>query len=112
VQYSDRIILVKLDTKPIDIVIIQVYMPTSEEEDDEVERIYEKLNDLIKTVKGEENLTILGDFNTTVGEEKEKNIVGKYGLGIRNPRGEILLEFCVRNNLIITNTHFQHHKRR
>ncbi|KAF0753999.1 craniofacial development protein 2-like [Aphis craccivora] len=110
VQYSDRIILVKLDTKPIDTVIIQVYMHTSEEEDDEVERIYEELNDLME--KGEENLIILGDFNAIVGEGKEKNIVGKYGLGIRNPRGEILLEFCIRNNLIITNTHFQHHKRR
>lgn len=48
VQYSDRIILVKLNT-----VIIQAYMPTSEEEDNEVEIIYEELNDLIKTVKGE-----------------------------------------------------------
>jgi len=85
-------------------------MHTSEEEDDEVERIYEELNDLME--KGEENLIILGDFNAIVGEGKEKNIVGKYGLGIRNPRGEILLEFCIRNNLIITNTHFQHHKRR
>jgi hypothetical protein len=49
VQYSDRIILVKLDTKLIDTVIILVYMPTSKEEDDEVEIIYEELNDLIKT---------------------------------------------------------------
>lgn len=101
VQYSDRIILFKLDTKPIDTVIIQVYMPTSEEEDDEVERIYEELNYLIKTVKGKENLIILGDFNATVREGKENNIVGKYGLEIRNPRGEILLNFCARNNLII-----------
>lgn len=112
VQYSDRKILVKLDTKPIDTVIIQVYMPTSEDEDNEVERIYEELNDLIKSVQGEENLILLGDFNATVGERKEKNIVGKYGFGIRNLRGEILLEFCVRNNLLIMNTRFEHHKRR
>lgn len=46
-QYSDRIILVKLDTKPIDTVIIQVYMPNSEEDNDEVEIIYEEPNDLI-----------------------------------------------------------------
>lgn len=43
---------------------------------------------------------------------KKKKIIGKYGLGIRNTRGVILFELCVRNNLIITNTHFQHHKRR
>jgi len=71
VQYSERIILVKLHTKPIDTVIIQVYIPTSEDEEDEVERIYEELNYLIKTVKGAENLIILGDFNTTEGERKE-----------------------------------------
>lgn len=48
-------------------------MPTSE---DEVERIYEGLNDLIKTVK-EENRIVLRDFNATMEEGKEKNIVGK-----------------------------------
>lgn len=47
-----------------------------------------------------------------MGKGKEKNIVDKYGLGFRNPRGEILLKFCVQNNLITTNTHFKHHKRR
>lgn len=61
-------------------------MPTSEEEDDEVERIYDELNDLIKTVKGEENLIILGDFNATLEKVKEKNIVGKYGLEIQEEK--------------------------
>lgn len=51
-------------------VIIQVYMPTSVE-DHEVEIIYEELNSLIKTVKGEENLIILGDFNTSVGKGRK-----------------------------------------
>lgn len=44
----------------------------------------------MKTIKGEENLIIIGDFNATVGEEKENNIIGKYGLRIRNTRGGIL----------------------
>lgn len=61
-------------------------MPTSEEEDDEVERIYDELNDLIKTVKGEENLIIIGDFNATLEKVKEKNIVGKYGLEIQEEK--------------------------
>jgi endonuclease/exonuclease/phosphatase family metal-dependent hydrolase len=81
-------------------------MPISKEEDNEVERIYDEINDIIKAVKGEENFIILGDFNATAEEGKEKNIVSKYGLRIKNPRGEIILEFSVRNNVIITNTHF------
>lgn len=92
--------------------IIQIYMSTSEEEDYEVEKIYNELNNLIKTVKGEENYIILGDFNATVEEGKEKNIVEKYGFGFRNLRLEFSLGFCVQNNLVITNIHFQHHKRR
>lgn len=49
-QYSDRIILVKLNTKPIDTVVVQVYMSTSEVDDDEIEWIYNKeLNDYLKT---------------------------------------------------------------
>jgi len=68
-------------------VIDHVLMPTSDEEDDEVKRIYEELNDLIKTVKGEENLITLGDFNATVVKRKEKNMISKYGLGFKNPKG-------------------------
>ncbi|KAL4702682.1 hypothetical protein ACJJTC_018691 [Scirpophaga incertulas] len=41
-----------------------------------------------------------------------RHILGKYGLGIRNERGEMLIDFCVSNNLTITNTCFKHHKRR
>jgi len=88
VQYSDRIILVKIDTKPRDTVVIQVYMPTTEKENEEVENIYKELNDLMNTVKGEENLIILGDFNASVGEGRKSYIVGKYGLGVRNTRGD------------------------
>lgn len=45
-QYSDRIILAKVSTKPKNIVVIQVYMPTTEEEDKEVENISKELNNL------------------------------------------------------------------
>lgn len=87
-------------------------MPTTEEEDEEVETIYEELNNLINAIKGEENLNILGDFNASVGEVRESYIIGKYGLGVKNTRGDTLIEFCTKHKLSITNVHFQHHKRR
>jgi hypothetical protein len=61
-------------------------MPTSEDEENEVKSIHKELNDLIKTIKREENLIILGDFNAIVGQRKEKNIVGKYGTWYYKPK--------------------------
>ncbi|XP_025406587.1 craniofacial development protein 2-like [Sipha flava] len=113
VQYSERIILVKIETKPKDTIIVQVYMPTSNSNDSQVEEVYEQIEKAIDTIKGEENLIIMGDWNAIVGEGKgERNIMGKYGLGKRNDRGDRLVEFCAKHDLIITNTCFDHHPRR
>ncbi|KAI5754908.1 hypothetical protein M8J77_012531 [Diaphorina citri] len=54
----------------------------------------------------------MGDFNAKVGKSAYKNIVGSYGLGIKNERGERLIEFCEEYNLRIMNTHFKLPKRR
>jgi len=55
----------------------------------------------------------MGDLSTIVGEgEKIKNIVGKYELGKRNDRGDRLVEFCAKHDLVITNTCFYHHPKR
>ena len=112
VQYNGRIIKVKLDTKPTDTVIIQVYMPTSKHSEEIIEEVYDELNDAISTVKSEENLIIMGDWNAVVGENMEGNIVGNYGYGVRNERGDRLVEFCSRNRLVVANTWYQHHPRR
>ncbi|XP_025425707.1 craniofacial development protein 2-like [Sipha flava] len=113
VQYSERIILVKIETKPKDTIIVQVYMPTSNSNDSQVEEVYEQIEKAIDTIKGEENLIIMGDWNAIVGEGKgERNIMGKYGLRKRNDRGDRLVEFCAKHDLIITNTCFNHHPRR
>lgn len=54
----------------------------------------------------------MGDFNARVGRGEELPYAGKYGLGERNGRGSRLIEFCAKNNLVITNTWFKHHDRR
>lgn len=75
VQYSDRIILVKIDTKLTVTVIILVYIPNSEEEDEEVAIVYEKLDYLLRTVKSSEHFIGLGDIDATPGEGKTGNTV-------------------------------------
>ena len=60
-QYNERIVMVKLETKPVDTVVVQVYMPTTDYEDEEVEEVYDDIREIINQVRGEENLIVLGD---------------------------------------------------
>ena len=56
--------------------------------------------------KGDTTNIILGDWNSVVGDEPYRN-VGSHGLGRRNHRGQMLIDFCERNGLIVTNTWFK-----
>jgi len=104
VLQNDCLFLVKIQAEPADLVIIQVYMPTSTHEDNEVEELYEQLDCLIKAEKG--------DWNCIIGEGQDEKEVGAFGLGTRNERGERLVEFCRQRKLVATYTCFEHEKRR
>ncbi|PNF33673.1 hypothetical protein B7P43_G12347 [Cryptotermes secundus] len=110
---NDRIIALKLKAEPVDILIMQVYMPASEYEDDEVEKVYNTIKEILQEDgRGDTNSIILGDWNSIVEDEPYQNIVGSHGLGRRNHRGQMLIDFCERNGLIVTNTWFKKPKRR
>jgi endonuclease/exonuclease/phosphatase family metal-dependent hydrolase len=111
-QCSDRLIMVRVSATPVDMIIIQVYMPTTDHEDDEIEEMYEQIESMIKKQKGNINVIIMGDFNASVGEGSDEKVIGKYGLGNRNERGQMLSSFCKKNQLVVTNTWFQQGKRR
>ena len=108
---SNRNIMLKLKAKPFDISIIQTYAPTSTHTDEEVEEHYEEIDKMLKEVKSTDVLLVIGDFNAKIGEGSYEDIVGKYGLGERNPRGDRLLYFCIEKNLVVSNTTFKHPKR-
>ena len=92
---NDRIIAIKLKAEPVNILIMQVYMPTPKYEDDEVEKLYDTIEEIVEEDgKGDTNSIILGDWNSVDGEESYKNIVGSHGLGRRSHRGQMLIEFC------------------
>ena len=111
-QRSDRLLVVKIKADPVDLVIVQVYMPTSDHEDEEIDAIYEELEEIMKAQKGNDNIVIMGDWNAVVGEGKDGREVGEFGLGNRNERGERLVEFSKHNKLMVTNTWFNQPKRR
>ena len=98
--------------KPFSITVIQVYTPTSNTEEVEVEWFYEDLQDLLELTPRKDVLFIVGDWNAKVGSQETPRVRGKFGLGIRNEARQRLIEFCQENALVIANTLFQQHKRR
>ena len=98
--------------KPFNITVIQVYAPTSNAEEDEVERFYEEPQDLLELTPKKDVLLIIGDWNAKVGSQETPGVTGKFGLGICNEAGQRLKEFCQENALVIAKTLFQQHNRR
>ena len=99
-------------SKPFNITVIQVYAPTSNAEEAEVEQFYEDLQDLLELTPKKDVLFTLGDWNAKVGSQETPGVTGKFGLGMRYEAGQRLTEFCQENALVIANTLFQQHKRR
>ena len=98
--------------KPFNITVIQVYAPTTNSEEAEVEQFYEDLQDLLELIPKKDVLFITGDWNAKVGSQEIPGVTGKFGLGVQNKAGQRLTEFCEENTLVIANTLFQQHKRR
>ena len=109
---NDRMISVHFQGKPLNITVIQVYAPTSNAEESEVEWFYEDLQDLLELTPKKDILFIIEDWNAKVGSQETPGVTGKFGLGVQNEAGQRLIEFCQENALVIANTLFQQHKRR
>ena len=92
--------------QPFNITVIQVYAPTSNAEEAEVECFYEDLQDLLELTPKKDILFIIGVWNAKVGSQETLGVPGKFGLGIQNEAGQRLIEFCQENALVIANTLF------
>ena len=71
----------------MNITVIQVYAPTSNTEEAEVERFYEDLQDLLELTPKKDALFIIGDWNVKVGSQEIREVTGKFGLGVQNEAG-------------------------
>ena len=104
-------ISVRFQVKPFNFTVTQVYAPTSNAEETEVEQFYQDLQDLLELTAKKDVLFIIGDWKAKVGSQEIPGVTGKFGLGVQNEAGQKLREFCQENALVIANTLFQHHKR-
>ena len=79
---NDRMISVHFHSKPFNIRVIQVYAPTSNAEEAEIEQFYEDLQDLLELTPKKDVLFIIGDWNAKVGSQETPGVTGKFALGI------------------------------
>ena len=105
-------ISVCFQAKPFNLTVIQVYAPTSNAEEAEVEWFYEDLQDLLQLTPQKDVFYIRGYCNANVVSEEIPGVTGKFGLGVQNETGQRLTEFCQENALVIANILFQQHRRR
>ena len=98
--------------KPFNITVIQVYAPTGNSEEAEVERFHEDLQDLLGLTTKKDVLFITGDWNAKVGDQETPGVTGKFALEVQDEAAQRLIEFCQGNTLVIANDLFQQHKRR
>ena len=80
-------ISVRYQRKPFNITVIQVYAPTSNAAESEVEWFYEDLQDLLELTPKRDVLVIVGDWNAKVGSQETPGVTGKFGLGMQNEAG-------------------------
>ena len=84
--------------QPLNITVIQVYAPTSNAEEAEVERFYEDLQDLLQLTPKKDVLFIIGDWNAKVGSQETPGVTGNIGLGVRNEAGQSKQSFLKRTH--------------
>ena len=87
-------ISVHFQGKPFTIMVIQVYAPTTNVKEGEVEWFYEYLQDLLELTPQKDVLFITGDWNAKVVSPEISGVTGKFGLGLQNEKGQKLTEFC------------------
>ena len=80
---NDRMISVRFQGKPFNIIVIKVYAPISNAEEAEVEWFYEDLQDLQELTPQKDALFIIGDWNAKVGSQEILGVTGKFGLEYR-----------------------------
>ena len=93
--------------KPFNITVIQVYAPTTNAEEVEVEQFYEDLQDLLELTPKKICPFHYRELECKVGSQETPRVTGKFGLGIQNETGQRLTEFCQENTLVIANFPFQ-----
>ena len=104
-----RMCYIRLYATPVAISIICAYAPTEDSSEPDKERFYLELQKYLEHVPNKEVLIIGGDFNAKIGSplDSDKQNIGRFAIGSRNANGELLANFAVLNDFVLSNTTFQ-----
>ena len=109
---GSRIITASFRTfkKGINLNVVQCYAPTNDHEDEIKNNFYSKLQTVLDRFKDKDITIVMGDFNAKIGHNNQgyEEIMGRQGLGIKNENGELFINFCADNSLVIGGSIFQH----
>ena len=85
---NDRIITSRLQGYPFNTSIIQIYAPTTDADENEIEQFYNELQEVLDNISKKDLLLLIGDWNAKAGNIEEKGVTGRFGLGEKNVTGE------------------------
>jgi hypothetical protein len=107
---SDRVITVRLQARYSKVTLIQVYVPTNAASDQDKDKFYEQLQNVLDATPEHDMKLIMGDVNAQIGTDNDscEKVMGKNAIGDRNGNGERLLSFCSSNKLKVGSSLFSH----
>ena len=89
--------------------IISAYAPALVSDEEEKQRFYDNLRDVLQAVPKGDKIVSTGDFNPRVGKDWQTwDSLERHGVGSMNGNGQLLLQLCTEFNLFISSTHFCH----
>ena len=98
----------RFQTRQFNMSVVQVYAPTSDGTDEQMEQFYADLETTLDDIP-KKDIIIAGDWNAKVGSDNNgwERVMGKFGYGDKNDRGERLLEFALKHDMMTCNKKFQ-----
>jgi Reverse transcriptase (RNA-dependent DNA polymerase) len=108
-SYSDRVVSLNMEFAKGKLGIVQGYAPTSTSSESEINDFYQQMSKAVDEFSEHTWLVVMGDMNAKVGQPQidEKDVMGQFGIGERNDRGEMLIDFARKRELFISNTQFK-----
>ena len=107
---SARIIAARFESKFQNVTIIQCYAPTNQADEEDKENFYEELQSIVDKTPKSDVTIVMGDLNAKIGSNNQgrEKIMGKHGLGDKNENGDLFLDFCEMNELVVGGSVFPH----
>jgi len=109
---SDRIIRARFESRFQKVSNVMCYAPTNNTKEEDKSNFYAQLQAVVDKVPRRDMLILMGDMNAKVGSDNTdgKQVMGRHGISDRNENGEMLIDFCALNDLVIGGTLFPHRR--